>query len=48
MARLALPIGKLPLPVNDRLDFHQTDEPAAEAAGVAVADEFRDFRQSLA
>ena len=39
--------GKVLFPVNDRLNFHQTRKASAEAAGVAISDEFGDIRQAV-
>lgn len=40
--------GTLLPPVNNGLNFHQARERTAEAACVAVAEEFGDIRQGLA
>lgn len=34
-------------PINDGLNFHQTHESAAEAAGVRVSEKFCNIRQAL-
>ena len=48
MRRLPLLTGKLLLPVDNGLNFHQARESAAEAACVGIPKEFSDFRQALA
>lgn len=42
-----MPAATLLPPINDRLNFHQTHESAAEAARVLVSKRFCNIRQAL-
>lgn len=47
IARGPILTGKLLLPVNNRLNFHQTHERAAEATCVGIPEGFGDIGQTL-